>query len=170
MTKSAEKSPSSRIEDSFDQASPSQGITRREAIRKTGLVVAGLCIASIGGAALIGVFDEKLTRSTLTNTSDESSNASAIVAMNAPLTSAFVTVKVVYFGMSTQTGGVKQEYITLTNPAHLEDAISVVTSRHPAIIPMIGGMQIMIDGNSTEPDQLLANKDELDFIPLLPGG
>jgi hypothetical protein len=164
--------------DRNNQERSTKGVTRRESLRWIGLLTAGVGIASIGGVTLLGFLTTRTQKQGASNSPSITNNAPAtsstatgeVATTLSSSASSFVAIKVVYFGMPTQTDGIKQEYITLKSPAYLQDAISVVTDRHPLLLPMIGAMQLVIDGNPVEPDQQLINNDELDFIPVQAGG
>ena len=150
-----------------------QGFERRKALRMFGVIVAGVTVVSFGGFMVWDSLDKNFVKSSSAivnnqNVSSSSSTTAALVTENQR--PSLITIKVVYFGMSTQTTGTKQEYLTLHSPVYLKDIISEVTQLHPDLIPMIGAMQILIDGNPAEPNQQLSNKDELDFIPIQAGG
>jgi hypothetical protein len=161
-----------RARSAEDPGLNSGGLLRRSAIKKIGLMIAGITIASVGGATILGSIERKLQEkpASLANGNNSAISESSSTQFSTSSTSSLITIKAVYFGMSTQIQGTKQDYITLKSPAFLKDAISEVTERHPALIPMIGAMQILIDGNPAEPNQQLANKDEIGFIPLQAGG
>ncbi len=115
---------------------------------------------AIAGTALldfVGTNHETKSES-LANGANRIVSVSSSTSTSAFSTQSVITVKVVYFGMPIQTTGTKQEYITLHSPVFLKDIISEVTQRHPALISMIGSMQILIDGNPAEPNQQLSNK------------
>jgi molybdopterin converting factor small subunit len=142
-------------------------VGRRAALRIVGMIVAGATISAVGGSALLGSLANKSATSTSSVGSQgySSSSASATDTSNS-----YLTVKVVYFGMSRQTIGTREEFLDLRNPAFLKDALYSLTQKHTSLIPMLGAMQIVIDGNPAEPDQQLMNGDEIDFIPVSPGG
>ena len=139
---------------------------RRNALRKLALIAAVAGITSVAGLGLFGLFEGHRHNTQLVEVV-ETSNTSSVV--NAQTDS--ITVKLAYFGMSSLiTGGVKQEYITLNSPAYFQTVLSTATERHPDLLPMLGAMQILIDGNQAQPNQQLRNKDEIDFIAIQAGG
>jgi hypothetical protein len=150
-----------------------EGSQRRNALRMFGILVAGITVASFGGLVFWDSHNKNSVNSSSSlnlNNQNVSSSSRITTFITDNQGPSLITIKVVYFGMSTQTTGAKQDYITLKSPAFLADAISEVTQLHPDLIPMIGAMQILIDGNPAEPNQQLSNKDELDFIPIQAGG
>ena len=86
--------------------------------------------------------------------------------------STFVNVKVVYFGMSFQMTGVKEEYFKLKAQARLQDLLLQIQKRHEVFAAMLPTMQILLDGNPFTPQDNpeLREKSEIDFIPVYAGG
>lgn len=83
---------------------------------------------------------------------------------------AIVNVKVVYVGMSTQTSGIKQEYLALPSPAHLDDVMSKIKENHSSFAEMLPLMQIVVNGVPTQGNPLIDDNTEVDFIPTYAGG
>lgn len=148
-----------------------EGSQRRHALRMFGVLVAGVTVAS-GFMVWDSLSKNSAKSNSFANVNNQkvSSSSTTTTVLTENQSPSLITIKVVYFGMPTQTTGTKQQYLTLHSPVYLKDVISEVTQLHPDLIPMIGAMEILIDGNPAEPNQQLSNNDELDFIPILPGG
>ena len=153
--------------------------TRREVIRNILLVFAGACFALLGASRLIASKSPDVsnadplqtqsksqtnyTRTGITSTGTNDSKS----AVNS---GAYYTIKVVYFGMSIQTIGIKQEYLVLPSPVFLYDILARIKQKHAALSAMIPSMQIIVDGIPAENNLQLQDNDEVDLIPIFSGG
>ena len=73
--------------------------------------------------------------------------------------------------MSTQmSGGIKQEYLSLPPPVHLDDVLNQIKEQHTIVPTMIQTMQIVVNGVPTQDNPLLSDNTEVDLIPLYAGG
>jgi nucleotide-binding universal stress UspA family protein/molybdopterin converting factor small subunit len=81
-----------------------------------------------------------------------------------------ITIKVVYFGMSTQMTGSKEEYLTLASPVHLDNVLTQIKQEHAVLAAMLPVMQIVVNGVPTQDNLLLQDKTEVDLIPIYAGG
>ena len=66
--------------------------------------------------------------------------------------------------------GIKEEYLKLQSPVHLDDVLSYVKQEHVVLAPMLPVMQIVVNGVPTQDNPLLQNKTEIDLIPIYAGG
>ena len=80
------------------------------------------------------------------------------------------TIKVVFFGAATQYTGVKEEYFAIESPAFLQSLLDEIGQKHPVFKPMESMMQILVNGTPTTSNSPLSDHDEVDFIPVFPGG
>lgn len=126
----------------------SKKISRRDALK-------GISILSVS-AALILIAGSKIRSGSATNKKNPT----------------YIETKAVYFGMSVQMTGVKEEYFKLETPAHLQSLLSQIQSKHEVFVTMLPTMQIVIDGNPSTPQDnpILQNNSEVDFIPVFVGG
>lgn len=148
-----------------------EGLRRRKALSKIGLAAIGMGAVLIGGSTLWELAGKSAHSPSTNESSRTTTNFSQMATQSTTYPSgSTITIKVAYFGMPSQITGTKQEYITFKSPVYLGSVISEVTQRHTALIPMIGAMQILVDGNPVEPNQELSDRDELDFIPIQAGG
>jgi hypothetical protein len=122
-------------------------LTRRTALKSIFLISGGLCIAALGVRSLISNSD-KLS----------------------PTQSSAVTIKIVYLGMSSQTGGIKQEYLAFASPVYLNDVLTKIKEEHTNFSLMISRMQIVVNGVPTQDNPKLSDNTEVDLIPVYPGG
>ena len=146
-----------------DSAVPSQiSPSRRNALKSLLLISGGLCIAALGGSSLLGVSS---TKEGLQKSVDTNSGSKEQVDH-----STSVTIKVVYFGMSTQMTGTKEEYFTLPSPVHLDDVLAQIKQDHIVLATMLPTMQIVVDGVPTQDNPAIQDKTEVDLIPVYAGG
>ena len=152
-------------------------LTRRAALK-------GIFLASAGALALLTAIDvfgyfkkpsPSVQTSRISPTNPERVNATVVLRSASTIDSRTnisdpVTIKVVYFGMSDQMTGTKEEYFTLQTPAFLQDLISLIEQRHVVFATMLPTMQIVVDGVPTQDNPQLQSKTEVDFIPLYAGG
>lgn len=80
------------------------------------------------------------------------------------------TIKVVYFGAATQYTGMKEEYFDIESPVLLQTLLDEIGQKHPVFKPMESMMQILVNGTPPSDNSTLSNHDEVDFIPVFPGG
>jgi molybdopterin converting factor small subunit len=152
-----------------------QNPDRRNLLKTIVLIAVGVGIAGLGTTSYLELLKgsksppSKQSVSSLPNSVtniDTVANTSTTNNEN----STYVTIKVVYFGMATQSTGTKQEYFVLQSPVYLENLLSQIKQKHVVAGPMLTTMQIMIDGNPTQGNPQLMDHDEVDFIPILAGG
>ena len=153
-------------------------LTRREALK-------GIFLASAAGAFVLFATSNSFSyfsksspnektrhispaNSENVSTSEIGTYASSISSQSS--TSVNVTIKVVYFGMSYQMTGTKEEYFTLQTPAFLQDLISLIDQKHVVFATMLPTMQVVVDGVPAQGNPQLQDKNEVDFIPLFAGG
>ncbi|HZW56554.1 MAG TPA: MoaD/ThiS family protein [Nitrososphaerales archaeon] len=152
-------------------------IGRRKALKTIAIIAAtGTGIAMFGGGGMFELFTHQGAKSPRTATPSHTNvtatvtpaqqNSSPLASGNKPLQ----TIKVIYFGMATQTTGTKQEYYSLASPAYFDDLMSQVREKHVVLAPMLSTMQVVVNGNPVEGNPILNNNDEVDFIPILAGG
>jgi len=122
-------------------------LTRRTALKSILLISGGLCVAALGVRGFI-------------STSEKQS----------PTQSSSITIKVVYLGMSSQTGGIKQEYLTFATPVYLSDVLAQIKQEHSNFALMISRMQVVVNGVPTQDNPKLSDNAEVDLIPVYPGG
>jgi len=133
--------------------------SRRSVLKSLLLISGGICVAALGGSSLLGVSSNKEGSQKSVNTNSRN---------NDQFTS--ITIKVVYFGMSTQMTGTKEEYFTLTSPVYLNDILARIKQDHVVLAPMLSIMQIVVNGVPTQDNPLLQDKTEVDLIPVYAGG
>jgi molybdopterin converting factor small subunit len=126
---------------------PEKRFTRRTALKSIVLISGGLCIAALGVRSFISSSDKQ-----------------------SPTQSSAVRIKVVYLGMSSQTGGIKQEYLTFTSPPYLNDVLAKIKEEHTNFSLMISRMQVVVNGVPTQDNPKLSDNTEVDLIPVYPGG
>ena len=126
----------------------SEKLNRRDALRGIFLFSAGITLLAITGPSI--AFGSSKARKDPT----------------------FIQTKVVYFGMSIQMTGIKEEYFTIQTPARLQGLLSQIEARHEVFAAMLPTMQILVDGNpfTFQDNPLLQDKTEVDFIPVYAGG
>jgi molybdopterin converting factor small subunit len=148
------------------------------------LVSAGATLAILGGSEILANSSNvKLTPrgqnkggtlhliANITNSSTVSD--SSLTVSNGAATakdSTYIDAKAVYFGMSAQMTGTKQEYFRLQAPAHLQDLVSQIERKHVVFATMLPTMQIVINGEPTQDNSQLPDNAEVDFIPAYAGG
>ena len=155
----------------------SEKLTRREALTGIFLVSAGALVL-LTASDVLGYFKRSalsVQTSRISPATPESVNTTVIATSASSITSQTntlspVTIKVVYFGMSDQMTGTKEEYFTLQTPAFLLDLVSQIKQKHAVFATMLPTMQIVIDGVPAQGNPQLQNKTEVDFIPLFAGG
>lgn len=79
-------------------------------------------------------------------------------------------VQVLYFASLRDRAGVRQEAIELDDGATLADLKAIVADRHQALQPAIGSAVGSINREFAEPDQTLADGDEVGLFPPVSGG
>ncbi len=122
-------------------------LTRRTALKSILLISGGLCIGALGVRSFISSSEKQ-----------------------SPTQSSAVTIKIVYLGMSSQTGGIKQEYFTFASPVYLNDVLAKIKEEHTNFSLMISRMQVVVNGVPTQDNPKLSDNTEVDLIPVYPGG
>jgi molybdopterin converting factor small subunit len=135
--------------------------SRRRVLKNLVLISGGLCLAAAGGSTLLALSSRKVSS---INLDRNVSNSDQVVQP------ASITIKIVYFGMSTQMTGSKEEYLTLTSPVHLDDVLAKIKREHLVLATMLPVMQIVVNGLPTQDNPMLQDKTEVDLIPIYAGG
>jgi len=162
-------------------------MTRREALRKMLLISVATCFTLFGAFEIISSISKaqshdspKATQTRTTAVESQTvSSSGTISSSTAAITSdspalvgapADYAIKVVYFGMTVQTTGTKEEYLTLPAPVFLQDVLSQIREEHVVLAAMLPTMAIVINGTPADGNPQLANNSEVDFIPTFAGG
>ncbi len=125
------------------------------------LIFGGVCLAALGGSELLASSSSKKSSASR----DTGSRTGGQVVQ---LTS--ITIKVVYFGMSTQITGTKEEYLTLESPVYLDNVLTQIKQEHAVLVTMLPLMQIVVNGVPAQDNPMLQDKTEVDLIPIYAGG
>jgi len=153
-------------------------VSRREALKRIFLVSAGASVVLLGASEILGhVSNAKSAprvQSSETSTVNlgDSSVSTAATSSTILQTSAstFSTIKAVYFGMSVQMTGTKEEYFSLNDPVFLQDLISQIKQKHAVFATMLPTIQVVVNGEPTQDNPQLSDKAEVEFIPVYAGG
>ncbi len=136
--------------------------SRRSALKRLILISGGICLVALGSSALLGFSQgQEGSQENEDNSNDNSKQA---------VQSGSITIKIVYFGMSTQMTRTKEEYFTLPSPVYLDDVLGQVKQEHVVLAAMLPVMQIVVNGVPTQDNPLLQDKTEVDLIPVYAGG
>jgi len=158
-------------------------VSRREALKAIVLVSAGATFAILGGSKILSNSSNVKLTPQEQNSRNASSNLekasnSSIVSDSSSIPSGrtttsestYINAKAVYFGMSEQMTGTKQERFRLQAPAHLQDLVSQIEQKHVVFATMLPTMQIVINGEPAQDNPQLPDNAEVDFIPVYAGG
>jgi molybdopterin converting factor small subunit len=153
-------------------ASGSNGerLSRRRMLRLMAVSAIGAGAVIGAGALLLPPPDKKVSGSavkfpaTVTVPIAPSVAASAFMPSSSP-----TAVKVTYFQMPTVVSEPVEHYV-LQAPAHYSDLLGVVLVKHPSLAAMMPNMMVLVNGTVPQPSTVLANGDEVDFVPAIAGG
>jgi molybdopterin converting factor small subunit len=156
-------------------------VSRRQLLRMAAFAAIG-AVAVIGTGRVVAAASTSPTEGSSKRASGPAPAASAPSAIPSPSSpgavppaasttdpSQEIRVKVNYFQMPFVVN-TKVEYFTLTAQARYSDLLAGVVKEHPAILPMIPSMMVLIDGVPAQPATPLRDGEEIDFIPAVAGG
>lgn len=86
-------------------------------------------------------------------------------------TEAGAVVTVRYFAGASAAAGIDEEQIVLPVAARLADLTEAMTTRHPALAPVLQVASLLVDGvASTNSGTLLTSGQQVDVLPPFAGG
>jgi molybdopterin converting factor small subunit len=135
--------------------------TRRRSLKTLLLIFGSVCLATLGGSELLASSSSKKS----SPSRDTGSSTGGQVVQPAS-----VAIKVVYFGMSIQITGTKEEYLTLESPVYLDNVLTQIKREHAVLVTMLPLMQIVVNGVPAQDNPQLQDKTEVDLIPIYAGG
>ncbi|MCL4519698.1 MAG: MoaD/ThiS family protein [Thaumarchaeota archaeon] len=149
----------------------SGGVDRRRLLKAVAFAAIGVSIFGVSGLVNFASKRKEVSDPVRIGGSSGSIASSNTKAAIENSTSGTIdTIKVVYFGTATQYTGTKEEYFEIESPVLLQTLLDEIEQRHPVFKPMESMMQILVNGTPTSDNSPLSNHDEVDFIPVFPGG
>ncbi len=149
----------------------SGGVDRRLVLKAVAFAAIGVSIFGVSGLVDIASKRKEVSDQVRVGGSGGSIASSSTETTIENSTSGTIdTIKVVYFGAATQYTGTKEEYFEIESPVFLQRLLDEIGQKHPVFKPMESMMQILVNGTPTSDNSPLSNHDEVDFIPVFPGG
>ena len=79
-------------------------------------------------------------------------------------------VNVVFYGRLKQDVGTKQDTLTLDDSPTVRGAVQALTTRYPALTPLLETVAFTVGAELVAPDAALHDGDELGLLPPVSGG
>ena len=81
-----------------------------------------------------------------------------------------INVKVSYFGVARDMAGLREEVLSLPDPAHVEDLMNEAVRMHPGLARLRKQTRVAVDEVLTQGNERLADGDTAALLPPVAGG